>query len=73
MRCKACSFGLAVTISTKYNNVRLFIIFVPKGSPELSIYCSKFSYIIPIVFQKFILSMKSSENFDANEFLGPTL
>jgi len=67
MRCEAYFFIIAVAIIKKYNNVRLFIIFVPNRFPEFIKYCVKFYYIIQIVLLKFSLSFKNSENFDVNE------
>ena len=46
--------------------------FVPIGFSAFLIYCIKFYCIIPIVLQKFSLSMKNAENLDVKELLeGP--
>jgi len=46
----------------------LFLLF-PKGFSYLSKYCFKLSCIIPIGLQKFSLSLKRYENFDAEQLL----
>ncbi|MGM0650832.1 MAG: hypothetical protein ACQES1_10050, partial [Bacteroidota bacterium] len=43
--------------------------FVPLGFSAFLISCFKFFCIIPIVLQKFALSMKNAENLDAKELL----
>ena len=67
MVCKVYFFGIALAISKKINAAGYLLSLVLKGFLEFSIYCSKFYYNILIVFQKFILSLKTSKNFNANE------